>query len=220
MLSGSKDGLKTTESFLGTTHIEKYAATMKEIKLRVEVINLFLSGKLAAHYMPTTVETIGLQFRKVFELIAFASLSANRQRYSSVYTDFVKHWEAAKLLRNLQRINSNFYPKPVIEVPTNDPTAMHALEPRQQDYLTQMELIEAHGRCGKLMHAANPFGKPIDYEFYEKRFSTWIAQIMNLLANHQVHLAGETGFWLFHMHEEGKGNEVSWYRFDPYKAAC
>jgi hypothetical protein len=161
---------------LDTTDIEKYATTTKEIKLRVEVINLFLSGQLAAHYMPTTIETIGLQFRKVFELIAFASLSANCQRYSSVYADFIKHWEAAKLLKNLRRINPNFYPKPVVEVPTNEPPAMHALEARQQDYLTQKELIEAHGRCGKLMHAANPFGKPADYDFYEKSFSTWIAR--------------------------------------------
>jgi hypothetical protein len=132
-----------------------------------------------------------------------------------VYADFVKHWEAAKLIKNLQRINPNFYPKPVIEVQKDAPPALHALEARQHDYLTQKELIEAHGRCGNLMHAANPFGKPIDYECYEKRFPTWITRIMNLLSNHQVHLAGEIGFWLFHMHEEGKGNEVSWYRFEP-----
>ena len=191
---------------------------MKEIKLRVEVINLFLSGQLAAHYMPTTVETIGLQFRKVFELIAFASLSANRQRYSSVYADFAKHWEAAKLLKNLQRINPNFYPKPVVEVQTTEhPPALQALEARQQDYLTQNELSQAHGRCGKLMHASNPFGTPIDYQFYQNQFPVWLIRIMNLLNNHQVHLVGEPGFWLFHMQEEGKGNEVSWYRFEPYK---
>jgi hypothetical protein len=200
---------------LDTTHIEKYAATMKEVKLRMEVISLFLSGQLAAHYLPTTVETIGLQFRKVFELIAFASLSANRQRYSSVYADFTKHWEAAKLLKNLQRINPNFYPKPVIEVQTDRPPALHALEERQQDYLTQNELIKAHGRCGALMHGANPFGKSIEYESYQRRFPIWMARIMNLLNNHQIHLAGETGFWLIHMQEEGKRDEVSWYRFEP-----
>jgi hypothetical protein len=36
-----------------TTDIEKYAAIMKEIKLRTEVINLFLSGARDAHYVPT-----------------------------------------------------------------------------------------------------------------------------------------------------------------------
>jgi hypothetical protein len=56
--------------------MKKYAAIMKEIKLRTEVIRLFLSGACDAHYVPTTVETIGLQFRKIFELIAFSSLAA------------------------------------------------------------------------------------------------------------------------------------------------
>ncbi|MDR3775041.1 MAG: hypothetical protein P4L26_16930 [Terracidiphilus sp.] len=59
--------------------IQKYAEVMKEIKLRTEVIMLFLSGKREALYIPTTVETIGLQFRKTFELIAFASLAAKAQ---------------------------------------------------------------------------------------------------------------------------------------------
>lgn len=194
--------------------IEKYAEAMKEIKLRSEVITLFLTGRLEARYVPTNVEMIGLQFRKVFELVAFASLAANRSQYSSVYSDFAKHWEAAKLLKNLRRINPNFYPKPVVEAPTSQSGALHALKEREQDYLTQDELIEAHGKCGKLMHGANPFGIPIDYAFYQQRFNIWMSKTINLLNNHQVHLPGDTGFYLFHMKEDGH-EEVRWYRFDP-----
>ncbi len=73
-----------------TTEIEKYAAIMKEIKLRTEVINLFLSGERDAHYVSTTVETIGLQFRKLSELIDFSSLAANRKRYSTRICRFCK----------------------------------------------------------------------------------------------------------------------------------
>ena len=132
--------------------IEKYATTMKEIKLRTEVINLFLSGQREAKYVPTTVETIGLQFRKIFKLMAFASLAANRDQYARVYADFAKHWEIAKLLKNLQRINPNFYPKPVMEVPSDLPGMVHGLTDRDADYLTRAELTAAHGRCGALMH--------------------------------------------------------------------
>lgn len=196
------------------TDIERYAATMKEIKLRTEVITLFLSGQREARYVPTIVETIGLQFRKVFELIAFASLAANRDQYSLVYTDFAKHWEAAKLLKNLQRINSDFYPKPIVEVQSDRSGILHDLKDRDQDYLTQADLIAAHGRCGALMHGTNPFANPIDYAFYQQSFPVWMTKMVNLLNNHQVRLLGDTGFWLFHMQEEGKGNEVSWYRFE------
>jgi hypothetical protein len=195
--------------------IQKYAATMKEIKLRTEAINLFLSGEREVRYIPTTVETIGLQFRKVFELIAFASLTANRDQYSSVYANFAKHWEVAKLLKNLRRINPEFYPKPVLEVQSNQPGVLHELKDRDPDYLTQDELIVAHGRCGALMHAANPFAAPVDYAFYQKNFSVWMTRTINLLNNHKVHLLGDSGYWHFHMQEEGKGNEVSYYRFEP-----
>ena len=76
-------------------------------------------------------------------------------------------------------------------------------------------MIEAYGQCTALMHAANPFGTPIDYEPYKPRFSIWMTKIVNLLSCHQVHLVGDTGFWLVQMQEEGKGNEVTWYRFCP-----
>ncbi|HEY1424066.1 MAG TPA: hypothetical protein VGF20_11475 [Candidatus Acidoferrum sp.] len=194
--------------------IEKYAAVMKEIKLRTEVITLFGSGQRDAHYVPTTIETTGLQFRKVFELIAFASLAANRVQYSRIYSDFAKHWEASKLLKNVRRVNSNFYPQPVIEAPADQPGVRHALKKRGPDYLTQEDLIEAHGRCGSLMHAANPFGSPIDYDFYLRNFPVWLNKTINLLNNHEVRLPGDSGFYLFHMKEEGH-EEIRWYRFEP-----
>ena len=198
--------------------IEKYAGTMKEIKLRTEVIGLFLSGQLKTRYVPTTIETVGLQFRKVFELIAFASLAANRSEYSNAYSDFAKHWEAAKLVKNLRRINPNFYPQPVTEEPPSVPGALRDLRKRQQDYLTEDDLVISHGRCGALLHGANPFGQPIDYSFFQLNFPGWMAKTINLLNNHQVHLLGDAGFYLFHMKEEGH-EEVRWYRFQPPPSA-
>lgn len=196
------------------TNIEIYGSVMKEIKLRTEVIRLFLSGQREARYVPPTVETIGLQFRKTFELILFASLAANRYEYSRAYADFAKHWEAGRLIKNLRKINPNFYPKPIIEMSSERPELVRELKDRDQDYLTQGELSVAHGKCGSLMHAANPFAKPIDYPFFQKIFTEWLTKIVNLLNCHQVHLPGDSGFWLLHMEEEGKGNEVSWYRFE------
>ena len=71
--------------------------------------------------MPTTTETIGLQFRKIFELIAFASLSANKKLYAAAYANFAKHWEASKLIANLHRINPDFYPVPIVITPAAEP---------------------------------------------------------------------------------------------------
>jgi hypothetical protein len=70
---------------VGETGIRQYTNVMVEIKRRSRVIDHFMSGKNAAIYMPTTTETIGLQFRKIFELIAFASLAANKKLYATAY---------------------------------------------------------------------------------------------------------------------------------------
>jgi hypothetical protein len=197
------------------TNIETYGSVMKEIKLRTEVITHFLSGQSKTKYTPTTVETVGLQFRKIFELIVFASLAANRDQYSRVYADFARHWNAAKLVKNLRKINPEFYPKPVIEIPSDRRGIGRELRNREPDYLSQAELVLAHGKCGTLLHAANPFAKPIDYVSYQKNCTEWLSKLINLLNSHEVHLPGDPGFWLVHMLENEKGDEVSWYRFDP-----
>ena len=41
------------------------------------MIEAFLAGQVSAVYLPTTVESVYLQFRKVLELIVMASISAN-----------------------------------------------------------------------------------------------------------------------------------------------
>lgn len=183
-------------------NMNKYTGAMAEIKLRMEVIRTFLSGGRDAVYRASNIETIGLQFRKVFELIAFASLAAHKELYSAVYTDFAKHWEAAKLAKRLRQINPRFYPEPVVQVASAKPGVKTDLVPRQSDYLTEDGLVGAHGRCGLLMHAANPYGRETDYVFFEASFPGWLEKTVNLLNAHIVHPPGESGFYLVQMGRE------------------
>ena len=203
------------ESGVSNTAIAQYAEIMKELKLRTKVISALSSGQAHAVFTPSTIESVGLQFRKCFELIAFASLAANQMEYSAAYSNFSKHWEAAKLVKNLKRINPNFYPKPVKEAPTTQFGVTNALVAREGDFLTEAELIEAHGRCGGLMHSANPFAKKFDYDSYIPIFQTWYTKMVNLLNNHEVRLLNDKGFYLVHMQEHGH-DEVRWYRFERH----
>jgi len=90
--------------------IEKYAVIMQEIKLRSEVINLFLSGQREARYFTTTVELPVCNFGK-FRIDRLCIACGKSRQYSLAYANFSKHWEAAKLLKNLKRINPNFFSK-------------------------------------------------------------------------------------------------------------
>lgn len=194
--------------------IEKYVEIMQEIKKRTEVIDFYLGQLPGPLYPASALETLGLQFRKVFELILFASLSANRKEYAVVHADFEKHYKADELLKSLRKLNPKFYPEPIVEKEVADPRVKHDLSPRRRDYLNENDLNEAYLKCGTLMHAAKPFGDEIDYAYYQARFPIWRQRFVNLLNNHIVHMIGDGGFWVIHMQEEGH-DRVTHTRFEP-----
>lgn len=198
--------------------IQKYCDLMEEIKLRVAVVDFFLTGKGHALYQPTTIESVCLQIRKVLELIAFGSLVANKESYSAAYEQFAKHWNARLMLRDLARVNPDFYPKPVVETPSSDPRAIHELKDREIDYMTKAEFERIYEKCGATMHADNPYGSRTDYEYYRVNLPIWRTQIVNLLNNHQIRLFGEKGFYVIHM-KETRDDKVHYYKFEPAPSA-
>lgn len=195
-----------------TPPIHLYAEQMREIKRRTEVIDFFLRKDGHALYQPTTIESICLQFRKILELIAFSSLVANKDRYAAVHKKFESHWNAELLLRDLSRVNPDFYPKPIAEKKSATPGVVNDLIPITDGYLSQEDFIHIYKKCGGMMHATNPYGSKTGLHFFEKSFPTWRAKLIRLLNSHTVHLVGETGFWLIHMKEDGD-NEVHFYEF-------
>lgn len=194
--------------------IVMYCNVMEEIKQRTSVIDFFLVGKGHALYEPTTLESIGLQIRKILELIAMASLVANKKEYEKVYSNFASAWNAEYLLKDLERVNADFYPKPVVEKPSDNPEVKNHLEDRSNDYLTKKEFIKVYKKCGAIMHASNPMGRKIGYEYYKKSFPEWRQKIINLLNNHQIRLLGHRGFYLIHI-KENRDDKVHFYEFTP-----
>lgn len=194
--------------------IHKYCELMEEVKLRMNVFDFFLTGKGHALYAPTTVESVALQLRKILELIAFGSLVANKESYSAAYEKFASNWNARLMLRDLERINPDFYPKPVVEAPSSDPRVLHQLKDRQPDYLTKDEFERAYDKCGAIMHADNPYGSRVEVKYYLEKLPEWRTKILNLLNNHQIKLFNEPGFFLIHM-KENQDEKVHAYRFQP-----
>lgn len=196
-----------------TPPINLYAEQLREIKRRTEVIDFFLHKGGHALYQAATIESICLQFRKILELIAFSSLIANKERYATAHKNFESHWNAELLLKDLSRINADFYPKPIEEKPSAVPGVANDLVPITDGYLTQEDFIHIYKKCGGMLHAANPYGSKTGFHFFEKSLPVWRAKLIRLLNCHEVHLFGETSFWLMHMQENGD-NEVHFYHFD------
>jgi hypothetical protein len=192
--------------------INLYAEQMREIKRRTEVIDFFLHKGGHALYHPTTIESICLQFRKILELIAFSSLIANKDRYALLYKNFESNWNAELLLKDLARINIDFYPKPIEEKPSAITGVVNDLVDIKDGYLTQEDFIHIYKKCGGMLHATNPYGSKTGYHYFEKSIPVWRAKLIRLLNCHQVRLFGETNFWLIHMQEDGD-NEIHFYNF-------
>jgi len=194
--------------------IEKYCALMEEVKLRLAVVDYFISGQRHALYQPPTLESACLQLRKILELIAFGSLVANEHAYTSVHSKVSKGWHAADLLRELERVNPQFYPVPVVEIPSDIPHAILRHKKREGDYLTKANFPEVYGRCGVMAHAANPYGKGLDYAHYQRMLPLWRTQVVNLLNNHEIHLLNRPAMYVIHMKEE-RDDRVHFYKFEP-----
>ncbi len=136
----------------------KYAACMEEIKKRTLVVDAFLTGSRNALYLKTTVESIYLQFRKVLELIAMASMSASPE-YMERYERFRHHYNGKRMLGDLERVNPRSYPQPsrqVVDTATGKVVEVVALE---SGFLTKDEYVELYDICGELLHAENPYGE-------------------------------------------------------------
>lgn len=178
-----------------------YVRQMEEIKKRIDVISFFLDMKGTALYAQSTVESVALQFRKVLELIAFASLCANQKAYSKVHEDFAKHHKADILLRDLNRINPNFFP---VSITSRSAIVDGVHVPELvRGALTKEEFVDVFKKCGCLLHAPNPFAGSSSIAFYQKSFPIWLSKIVLLLNTHEVHFVDDPNMWVINIKEDG-----------------
>lgn len=179
---------------------------MDEVKQRMLVIDFFTSGPGHAMFQPTTVESIALQFRKVLELIAMASLVANKHAYAATYTNFATHWNAKSLLHNLNKVNPKFYPSPFKELPPKAPGTVKSWEDITDGYLTQADFVKLYEACSGMLHARNPYGTPLRYDDFAGGVAVWQQKIVKLLNCHKVQLVNDTNLYVIHMKEDGHDN--------------
>ena len=165
-----------------------YADCMEEIKKRTSVVDAFLTGQCHAIYVQTTAESVCLQIRKILELIALASLTANRAEYEKYRSNFHLDWNGKRILETLQIANPRFYPQPVRQVLNETTGKVVSVESIRSGYLTKKVFMRLYDKCGGILHADNPFGPKRDAESFLKSVPTWMGKIRRLLNHHQIQL--------------------------------
>lgn len=165
-----------------------YQDCLYEIKRRVDVIADHLNQVTIEKYLIIEVETICLQFRKILEKIALMSLVANKELYAEQHEKFAKHYHAERIMRDLERINPDFYPVPTKRI-KNENEVDEWIE-IEHGYLTKKEFVEIYEKCGGMLHARNPFAGEKPIKEIQTCFPEWLTKICILLNHHHIRLVG------------------------------
>jgi hypothetical protein len=197
-------------------NINLYCDVMEEIKRRTAVVWSFLNCKSSTIYKATTIESACLQVRKILELIALASLVANKTEFAAQNEKFAKVWNARLILNDLERLNPHFYPKPIREVPVAKPGITNDLQEITDGFLTKDDFLKVYEKCGRMMHSDNPYGGKTDYRYYDKSIPKWMEKIRVLLNSHTIRLINDENMYLIHMKED-RDDKVHGYTFQPVK---
>ena len=187
-----------------TKSIKLYCGLMEDVKARLELIRRFTTGEVRVGSNQFTYECVSVQLRKTLESIAFASLCANKAKYSEVHANFAKHWRAKALLNDLERVHSNFYPVPM-KRPITKPDGTKHHDRIDEGFLTREDFVLLYDKCSEVMHTRNPFSEAEPMIDFVYSVDEWVSRIWTLLQLHLVQLADLEDVWLVSMHEPSDG---------------
>lgn len=184
--------------------IVTYCNCMEEVKLRIGLVRSVVVRSVTTGREDFDTELVFAQLRKTLELIAFASLSANKAKYSAAYNNFATCWNAKRMLDDLEKVNPDFYPIPVAYSGINKEGVKH-FELLTEGFLTKDEFVVLYDKCGQILHARNPFTNQDAVIRLGYSVSDWELRIQKLLSLHRVHLVDSSNTWLVSMKEPNDG---------------
>ena len=183
-----------------------YLGILEDIKRRLVLVASKPRSTIRLGSDLLDFEVVALNIRKILELIAFASLSANKESYSLVHSDFASHWNAKRLLNKLEAIHPDFYPKPVRQevLDSGPPRRIHFHE-STDDFLTRTQFVELYDLCSQIIHTRNPFSPSIHVDFQRSPW-IWANRIEALLRLHLIRLAGAPEVWVVQLAAPADGH--------------
>lgn len=165
---------------------EAYASFMTEIKLR------FRTLRQALERIKDNPESDGifleaefgyLQMRYICELIALSSLAVHEPH--GLNAKLYKSWHAGNTFRDLQALNQNCFPLPVI-MNRNPAGIQFQIVP--ENAMTIEDIQDIYNKCGEVLHRGvikhliRGDGKTYDVD----KLNEWAGKIVRLLQHHAM----------------------------------
>lgn len=182
-----------------------YCNNLDEIRNRLLLVKSFGNGNKTLGNERSDYEIVAVNLRKILELIAFGSLTANKDLYAQTYAKFSEHWRIKQLFENLKKIHPDFYPKALMKptISSGTPRNVH-FEIETNGFLTAQELFELYGYCSEVIHTHNPFKGNVTINF-RLSITDWAARIEMLLTFHLFRLAGLPQVWVGELSDPQNG---------------
>lgn len=182
--------------------LDSYCNCMQEVRDRLALVDAVGEHRIGTSAQVYDVELVFLQIRKCLELIAFASLIANKDKYSVAYTNFASHWKAKQMLECIEKLNPNFYPVPV-EPPKLLDNGVKHLELVLNGFLTRSDFVTLYEKSSEILHSRNPFTTKDQVVKLGYSTKEWVSRIKFLLKLHVTHLVDES-VWIIQIPDEGQ----------------
>lgn len=201
------------------TDIEIYCHCVERVRHHVSVAETVLAGKIDTGFHELNVELIFLHLRKALEETAFASLSANREKYSAVRAGFATEWNARRMLGFIENVNPAFYPVPLKAPQEMAPGHKH-FDRIENGYLTKDELALLYDRCAEVLHCRNPYSPDDPMIDIKYRLEEWLDRIKRLLGWHFVQLVDSLELWVVQVPNEGPVRAFRAAADGPFVVEC
>jgi hypothetical protein len=166
--------------------LDVYSRLMREAKVRLIGMDTALEGKTGLPNA-TTCEFCFLQLRMLCELIALGCLTAHGDL--QVGKDLQKAWQADKIIRDLEKLHPEFYPKAA---------------PQQNEGFTKEELTKLYWRCGDVLHRGTLqtlWSRDGHGDAGIEEIRTWKQKIEAQLGHHTIVMADGTTTATFKVRE-------------------
>jgi hypothetical protein len=184
-----------------------YLKCMIQIRERLDTVLWLNSSMNFLHIAPFFAsELIFVQFRKALELVAFASLTVNKEKYAAAHAKFASHWKADKMLRELEKVNANFYPLPVHLVGSEKEASERGrfhYEVVKDGYLTRDEFEKLFDASSEVLHTPNPFSEKDPAINVHYPIPMWVERIRQLIRLHSMALV-DGRRWIVYVPDVGK----------------
>jgi hypothetical protein len=189
---------------------QKYLECMEEVKRRTVIVRDVLTPHWNSEPVSVpNVELACLQLRKMYELVAFASLAAQKPRYQEIRKRFEKDWRLPDIIRTIDRINPGFLPVAFSDI--NGQIVEH-----EEQRFTPEQFIRWHAEFGSILHAFNPYRPTPNYAEICRTCEMHFERFVKTMNRHKVNVVKDEVFYLVTMQaaHDGSIQVAPFYRTD------